>query len=639
MQIRLKSLSLENFKGIIKQDIEFEDNTFIYLENEGGKTTILDAFLWLLFGKDSLNQADFEIKTICSERNKANFPDNEIGDVIHNLEHSVEGCLVIDGKDNIFKKVYKEKWVKKRGATRKEFTGHETEHFLDEVPVQKKEYLEVVSTIVDESLFRMLTDVREFNSIHWEKRREIVMELAGKTDETQIEGYSLIKDILDGKTIEGRKKIVAGRRKKINEQIKKIPTQIDEAAGFVIEVDADSKECSALIASSMKKKNDLEDNIKAMKSDDGQTNRRQQIAKIDAEIQEQKNAFESDRAEKRQELDGKLNVLKSEEEMLKGEIKNIQDSDERVKNEKSDLERKLDEVRAEWKEIANQEEDIEKTCPTCKQDLPEWDIQKTIDRHNVEKSKALEELKKTGVELSEKIENLKGNTMIHDRIEERENRLSEISKEYAGLVKQSAELAAKSLDLKELEYKKEVLEEERKKQVAPDTSELEKEVTELDTVIETARKSIVDIQKNQEYRDRIKELEESEKNLSLEYAKLEGDLDNIDKFIVAKVNYIEEKVNGMFKIARFKMFHEQINEGIRDVCETMKDGVPYNSVNNAGRIQVGVDIINTLQKFHKIECPIWIDNRESVTEIPETDCQIISLFVSPEDKTMRIENG
>lgn len=103
MEIKLKSLKLKNFKGIKDLHINFGQVTNISGENASGKTTIFDAFTWLLFDKDCTDRKDFAIKT--HDKN---------GNTIHGLSHEVEGIIEFDGTETILKKVYTEKWTKKR---------------------------------------------------------------------------------------------------------------------------------------------------------------------------------------------------------------------------------------------------------------------------------------------------------------------------------------------------------------------------------------------------------------------------------------------------------------------------------------------------------------------------------------------
>ena len=87
MKIRIQKMKLQNFKGIREFEIDFNSlDTEIYGKNATGKTSIVDAFTWLFFDKDSNGSAKFDVKT--------KTPD---GEFLHNLEHSVEVSLMIDG--------------------------------------------------------------------------------------------------------------------------------------------------------------------------------------------------------------------------------------------------------------------------------------------------------------------------------------------------------------------------------------------------------------------------------------------------------------------------------------------------------------------------------------------------------------
>ena len=101
---------------------------------------------------------------------------------------------------------------------------------------------------------------------------------------------------------------------------------------------------------------------------------------------------------------------------------------------------------------------------------------------------------------------------------------------------------------------------------------------------------------------------------------------------------LEEKINSKFKYARFKLFKTNINGGIEEVCETIFNGVPYSSgLNNAARINVGLDIISTLSEHYGVTAPIFVDNSEAVTKLIDINSQVISLVVSEKDKELRIE--
>ncbi|HAQ39503.1 MAG TPA: hypothetical protein DCM73_00765, partial [Clostridiales bacterium] len=136
---------------------------------------------------------------------------------------------------------------------------------------------------------------------------------------------------------------------------------------------------------------------------------------------------------------------------------------------------------------------------------------------------------------------------------------------------------------------------------------------------------------------RISELEASRLKLNEALEELDMLIFLCDEFIKAKVSAIEESINSKFDKARFKLFDVQINGGISEVCEVTYNGVPFADLNNAAKINTGIDVINTLGKHYEFDAPIFIDNAESVTSLYETPSQIIRLVVSENDKSLRCE--
>lgn len=220
MRIKIKSLKLENFKGIKDLTIDFKDTTNIYGDNAVGKTTIFDAYSWLLWDKDSLNRKDFAIK-----------PYDKNGNEVHNLESIVEGNFSFDDTDLSLKKIYKEVWTKKRGSTQAEFTGHTTDYYINSVPVKKKEYNERIESVLSEDNFNLLSNPLYFNQIlDKNKRRDVILGLIDEIKPADIIAKNKdLEDLdLETYTVDELKKIAKDSAKKINKDIESIPARIDE---------------------------------------------------------------------------------------------------------------------------------------------------------------------------------------------------------------------------------------------------------------------------------------------------------------------------------------------------------------------------------------------------------------------------
>src|SRR3972149_3066745 len=141
-KVTIKKLTLINFKGIKSLSIDFKpEGLSVFGDNETGKTTLIDSFLWNLFGKDSTDRKDFNVKTL-DKNNQA----------IPKIDHEVTCILDIDGTILTLKRCLKEIWRKKRGSEETEFSGHETLFWADDVPLQAGEYTAKISSIIDENV-------------------------------------------------------------------------------------------------------------------------------------------------------------------------------------------------------------------------------------------------------------------------------------------------------------------------------------------------------------------------------------------------------------------------------------------------------------------------------------------------------
>lgn len=650
-QIVLERLTLRNFKGIREFVLDAQgDNVNIFGDNAVGKTTLFDAWNWLLFDKDSENKKEFEIKTL-----------NTDGSPIHNLDHEVEGTLFIDGKTVVLKKVYREKWTKKRGAVRAEFTGHTTEYFIDGVPVKKSEYEQFVSEIADEKLFRLLTDPRYFNEVlKWGDRRKILLEVCGDISDADVIAakpeLAELPGILSGRTIEQHKKVVLARRKEINDELERIPDRIDEAHRAKPDVsglteDILQKQIEALQSQIEAKQAELQ----RIQSGGEIAEKEKQLREAEAELLTIKNELQADTLER-------ITEARREESRLRMEVDELQrqlDALERRINQNETAimlkEKEREKLRQHWYAV-NEERKFEPpeqpdTCAACGQPLPAEQIaearRKAEEAFNLEKARELESITQSGKALVEEIEELKRQNESEaekiERLQKEKQKKKDIhAAAEAYLVDLESRMTDISSDPRYIEkqqvigrIKSEILTLRSSVQGAVDVArgDLVKLRAELG-LLESKRAQFDQVRQQE---TRIAELEQQEKELSVEFERLERELHLLDEFTRTKVDLLESRINSKFRIARFKLFNQQINGGLEETCEVMVDGVPYNSLNNAARHNVGLDIITTLSEHYGIAAPIFLDNAESITRPLPTPGQQIRLIVSAGDKTLRVE--
>lgn len=206
-KIILKEISLVNFRGVKEKRIEFgEKETSIYGRNATRKSTIFDAFIWLLFGKDQFDRKDFEIIPI------------ENGKRLDRVDAEVSAIIEIDGQEMKLKRVLHQKWVRRRGTSEEVFDGCETLYYINDVPLRAGDYKTKIDEIIDETIFKMITNPSFFLSLNWKEQREQLFRIAGTVSDEQIAATNKdFKDLLDeisGKSMQEFKKEISAKKKK-----------------------------------------------------------------------------------------------------------------------------------------------------------------------------------------------------------------------------------------------------------------------------------------------------------------------------------------------------------------------------------------------------------------------------------------
>ncbi|MEG0907020.1 MAG: hypothetical protein RSF87_12450, partial [Cellulosilyticaceae bacterium] len=170
-----------------------------------------------------------------------------------------------------------------------------------------------------------------------------------------------------------------------------------------------------------------------------------------------------------------------------------------------------------------------------------------------------------------------------------------------------------------------------------DNSQIKEQIKSAQANIDIKKLRVAKVERQEETLKRIDELEKQFKDLQVSLADIEQQEILVEEFTRSKVDMLEENINSKFTTVKFKLFDEQINGGLVECCESLIDGVPFSNANNAAKVAAGIDIINVLSNHYGFYAPIWLDNRESVTDIPSTQSQVINLIVSENDKELRCE--
>lgn len=631
--MKLLKLNLQNFKGIRNSEFDFGGiDTTIYGDNATGKTTVFDSLCWLLFGKDSLDRADFEIKTL------------ENGEPIHKVNHEVEAeFLNDDGNSFTLKRIYREKYSSPRGGDTK-LTGHTTDYFINEVPVKEKEYKQYINDVIAEDVFKLITNPLYFNEQYsWQNRRKLLLEISGDIKDDEVinsrSELTRLAELLNGRTVDEQRKIVAAKKTAINKELDMIPVRIDEALRNKADIATSESKLKTDIETLNKSIDELENQKATIINGFSSTEKRSKIDEIGRQLKARQSEVLSIYNTEKQRKRGEYEALLTQLKIIESEHDRYTD---RAYDLAKDIEReskRIETLQAEF-DTFNAQEFNKEACPTCGQPLPE-DKQTELEAAlNSEKAAKLEEWQS----LIESAKKLKANYEeqrevlivkadgLTKEIEEKTKAYETKFKEYESYLEPNIE---DDPDYKELKAELFLLELDEGEEAD------DKEVVRLDDEISSVKEKRAALETelnkytlNADIQKRVIELENQQQKLAAEKNLLDETSFLIDEFVKAKVDMLEESINSHFEYARFKMFNVLVNGNIEECCETTYKGVPYRSMNNAARMNVGLDIINALTKFYNVTAPVFIDNAEAVTEFIKCNSQTIKLVVDADFKEL-----
>ncbi|MBZ9615332.1 AAA family ATPase [Clostridium estertheticum] len=642
MNITIEELKVINFKGIKDQLIKFGKVTNIYGDNGTGKTSIPDAFTFLLFNKDSKDSAKFDAQPLDADNNP-----------IHNLETVIEATLNVDGKQVILKRIYKEKYTKVRGTSKLDFKGHESEYYVNEVPHKDTEYKNYIGSLLNEATFKLLTSPTYFASLDKKKRMEIITEIVGDLDNITVldskKELEPLRKHLKEHTVNELMKMTRSKVNKLKEDRIKLPTRIDEATKSIQEFKFDVLETEREGIESQIK-NIEEQLLDKSKENEGLYTLKSELRgkeselldleyKIKSNFNKPREIIESDIRTKEASV-RHLNMVLDEHKTLLHEKKSQIDSELKYKrNSLLEKYKALTESKFEFDEESCK-------CPTCLRKFETENIEikraELEDNFNINKAKRIKEniadgkankleidtINKQIIDLDAKTEEQKGAlALIQKSLDVKKKELESLKATPPGDNSETIKIKTEilGLDTKIKNYK------------AIDTAELTAKKVELKASLKEVENQLAFKDTNEKTTKRIEILKAEELKVSEKIAELEGIEILSEEFIRTKVKLLEATVNSKFKYVTFKMFRNQNNGGLEEVCEPCINGIPFTSnLNTAAKTNAGLDIINTLCAHYNVNAPIFIDNKESVNKIIDVDSQVINLTVS-KDKKLKVE--
>ena len=659
MNIELVKMHIENFKGIKELDISFGKNTKIYGQNATGKTSIVDAYNWCLFDKNSIGEAKFQIRPLDANNNQ-----------INHVEIKVYVTLRIDGREITFKKVQKQNWVKKRGSLSETLQGNVNSFEIDEVPKKEKDYKEYIKNIINEDLFKLITNPQAFVGKKWQEQREELMKLAPDIDNEDVIATNpkLLSELSLALSLHNPEDLQAKAKKALSEYKKQqaeIPARIDEVRKSMTDIDVAELELQ---------RNGLKEQIAEIeKSEEDMTAQYEKYQKDTDDLMDLK--FKLSDMERKANEDNNTSKRKYEEQIADFDA-DISSSNRRIDALKQNIidaggtisayEKKREELLADWKEenaktyVDNLVFDENSAiCPMCGQSYPEDKIEQI--KADFEQKKAdvkakwekdhkdtLDRIVADGNRYKDLIENLK--SKIDDakgQLSAEQNKLQRMELEKEGLTDLLEALPDK-VDISDSEAYKELASQIAEKEKILNTANSGAEMRQQLRIKKNGLKEeLFEVEKqitsadNSAKEERIEELQQEMNDIADKVNEQEKMIYLLEEFTKAKMTMISKSVNEKFKIVNWKLFDKQVNGAIVECCECTVNGVPFSALNTGHRIVAGLDIISTLSEMYGVIAPIFIDNAEAINEfnIPKIEAQTILLSVSHDKQIeVRVEN-
>jgi DNA repair exonuclease SbcCD ATPase subunit len=643
MKMRLLRIHIQNFKGCKDREIDFSNKTSIKGVNGSGKTTIADAIMWVLFGKDSTGASSFDIR-----------PKDTLGTDIDFIDIQVETVWDVDGRELTIVKTQKQNWVKKRGSEEKTFEGNVNLYEVNTIPKAEKEFKAYIEALVPEEVFKFVSNTNAFMAQKPVDRRKTLFKLVSDITDADVLATDPKFDSLAVQLVQFTSEEILSRDKKAllenKKKIDEIPARIDEVNKTIVEVDYSESE---------RKLQELREQLASVEDNGSDASVYDQVNKLKAEIsmykgnmldieREANSKVVKDRKDVQckiidtdQALSRFINQVSADEKQLENNKSLVSGNEERLKKLGEDYTTEKSRVMADGTNI----------CPVCHQEYPEDMKESMRAAFDTEKERKLREINLSGKSVSDNIKSYKAQiTELEERISSGKAEIEKLNTEKVDLQHRLEALpsavdlstntahqaalcalinADSNLDIA-LTMTKDA--DARKQAVAAQKRSIQ---TEIDTVnrILSGRQTVANA------KARVEDLKEEQRRLSQAIATTEKEICLLEEFNKAKVNLLSDKINAHFKVVRWKLFERQINGGYNPICEPLVNGQAYSSALNSGhKILAELDIIQALQRIYDVSVPVFLDNAERINDfnIPDMDCQLITLSVT-EDQFLKVE--
>ena len=654
MILYLERLEMTNFKGIQSAVYEFTDETNIFGRNGTGKSSIVDAFTWLLFNKNAMGDAPDPDKFSPK-------PLDDQGREIHYLDTTVTAYCKLDGAPFVLKRTQRENWVTKRGTKDAVFQGNSSTYWINEVETKESDFTDRVSRIASDNVFRLITSLGAFNAMKKDERRTVLLAMSGTDVDAELlqrEEYAAIATEARslGIGVDDLRKVLTDRKTKIGKELQLIPARIDEARRMrpeyteqdikdaeynLKDAQADLEKCRAMLAQ--------------VETGDGSADDiGRQILSLEADLIAEKRRITDDFDAKRRELRQAIQSAEADFDAKQSNQRVASKLAAAAKIKASESAQELVKLRTRYKaeyDTPYTPPQVDNVCTFCGQPIPESQRERMFAEarkaFDDARGKRLTEITQQGKELKARDE------ALHAESDEAAEALSKADEALTAASK-SLKIASEALEaypatpnyeterVKGLEEEIYALRSKRNAEPDEKAERIRDRIADLEAMVDRAKATIAKQEAAKQVDERVKELEEEQKNMGQRRADAEVMIYAVEQFIRDRCGLLEESINSHFPTVRWKLFNIQNNGGIKDCCECQIPGdhslVSYSGTNTAAKVNADIEIIGVLSRHYDVIAPVFVDNAERINYIVKPAGQLITLSVS-DDSTLRIEQN
>lgn len=643
-KVVLKKIIIQNFRSK-SFEFEFGERNEIRGKNRSGKSSVKNAFFWLLTGADDLDRTNYNLFDTTIVHTKEN-----------SVPTNVTAVLLIDDVEYEVSRTAKMGWTRKRGNDEYERKASDDYSFsidgIERSATEFKRWIE--DTLAPVDMLKCMINTQHFlyNIDDWKVQRKYLANIAGEITNEDFEGdYTELFAQFSKYTAE-----------QLRERLKTLLMPLKKALGTegtkgekTVELEVLQKNIVSLdeienaekeLAELKSKRDDIQAKISGKKSpiDEASAKRAQALALVEEkeiEIRKARKLHDSKQQAEVAELESKLYSIETANEAIKQRNDSLRKAFERKKQALSDemnnverLKSRLEELREENKAIKNREFS-DYNCAYCGAPLDEEKVEELKAKFEERKQKDRDNNKAEGLQAKHRLET------AQEYLEVLRNELdngftqSELVSEGDLRERIQQRNAAFPPFERSDEYKTLSKELEDLKKSVPeipvfDTSEFDKELNDVNAKIESASNKAGLRAQYTKQTKQIEDVQADMKKMAQERAQWEKIEQQLVAYEQEKADIVGKRVNQFFEKCKVSMFSEKKDGSLAPNCVITMDGRRSATLNKEGTITAGIDVSDAFCRFYGLNMPLFIDDNESLSDenYVTSERQVITLSVS-----------